>query len=214
MSADVGSSSPSPTATGLPHQGTDPYSGWMSRFNPTTFHDQVYNDPQIVLQQMYQDNGWNTSGPGYSNLRNLSGADPQSLWMLLSGQAKGYHGGDEEYGNFLKDLYTEQGQVGGRTIDFNEIMAMIAHQGDQSGLTPEQQSPLWQMLTAGSAADQFRTTYGLVGDAAKMGLAPGMANAYMDAMARQGDRYLSDAATTQNAGTIPDYFQYMRNPGR
>lgn len=190
---------------------SDAYTGFMSRFNPAAFQDQVYNDPQVVLNAMWNDLGLNTSSPLYTTLRSLNNADPLSLYLLNNPGATAGSLNAENYGNFLHNLYGSQMTPGGRTIDFNEALNAMKGVGNQSGLAPDQQSALYQQLSQGGPAQQFRTYYGLAQDAAKMSLPPAIAAAFLDALARQGDTYLAGSAQAQG-GNVSPFFQYSSNP--
>lgn len=197
---------------GLPPGGTNPYTGFMSQFSPGAAQEQIWRDPQMVLNQMFQNSGQNLQSPMYSTMRDFYGADPQSLWLLMQGN-KSYDQngfGANQYGNFLNSLYGNYMTPGGRGVSFKEILDNVNAVGDQSGLSAQDQSPLYQLLTSGGASDQARTMYGLLGDAAKTSLSPAIASAFMDAMARQSDTYLAQNAST--AGGAKPYYQYFQNP--
>jgi hypothetical protein len=183
----------------------------MSRFNPGDFKNEVFNDPQIVLNRMFHDLGLNTSSPSYSNLRSLNGVDPMSLYMLTNPTTPAGSLNDQGYGNFLHTLWANQMAPGGRSVNFNEAMANLRGQGDQSSLDPSKQSALYQQLTRGGAPEQFRAYYGLAQDAAKMGLPPAIASAFLDALARQGDTYLSGASQS-SGGAVSPFYKYSSNP--
>lgn len=181
----------------LPTNGTDAYSGFMSRFNPGAFQDQIYNDPQMVLNAMYQDLGLKTTSPLYATLRSLNNADPLSLFLLTNPNAAVQDVNTENYGNFLHNLYGSQMTPGGRTIDFGEALNNLAHPGANGAL--------FNQLTQGGPAEQFRTYYGLAQDAAKMSLPPAIAAAFLNALANQGDTYLTGAAQSMNGQVSPFY---------
>jgi hypothetical protein len=221
--------SPSPTATaastsgsggstpppGLPASGSNPYTGFASRYNPAALQSQIWQDPQMVLNSMYQDAGKSLSSPMYSTLRDFYGADPQSLYLLMQGNKPGAYesggtGNAGSYANFLNSLYGNQMTPGGRGISFSEILGNLNGVGDESSLSAQQQSPLYQLLTSGGASDQVRSLYGLLGDAAKTSLSPAIASAFMNALAKQSDSYLTANGTTQG-GAVP-YYQYFQNP--
>lgn len=200
-----------PPGGSLPPQGTDAYSGWMARFNPSDFQNEVYNDPQIVLNRMFADSGLGTESPAYSTLRSLNGADPMSLYLLTQGGTQFGALSGERYGNFLHSLYGNQMTPGGRTIDFNEALANLRGAGAGANADVSKQSALYQQLTRGGAPEQFRAYYGLAQDAAKMGLPPAIASAFLDALARQGDTYLSQAAQS-SGGNVPSFYNYASHP--
>jgi len=215
----VGAGSPASTGGGsgggtgnvdpLNPQGSDKYSGWMSQFAPGALGNEIFNDPQIALNAMWQQRGINPDSPLYSTMRSLNGVDPMSLDLLMNPGIKGGDVGDpQNYGNFLHSLYTSLMAPGGRAPNFNEMMATLGGTGDQSALDPKAQSALYQQLSQGGAPQQFRTYYALAKDAAAMGLSPNIASAFLDALARQGDRYLTNQA---QGGTQP-FFQYASNP--
>jgi hypothetical protein len=190
-------------------QGSNAYSGWMSQFTPGSFSNEIWNDPQIILNAMWQQRGINPDSPLYSTMRSLNGVDPMSLDLLMNPGIKGGDVGDpQNYGNFLHSLYTSLMAPGGRAPNFNEMMATLGGTGDQSALDPKAQSALYQQLSQGGAPQQFRSYYALAKDAAAMGLSPNIASAFLDALARQGDRYLTNQA---QGGTQP-FFQYASNP--
>jgi len=194
----------------LPPQGSNPYHGFAAQFNPGALQQQIWQDPQMVLNAMYQQSGQGTSSPMYSTLRDFYGADPQSLWLLTQGTTPGKFGDAGSYANFLNAMYSSYQTPGGRAFSFPEILQNLQGVTDQSGVDPQYQSPLYQILTAGNASDQARTMYGLVGDAAKVGLSPAIASAFMNSLANETDRYLTSNAQSQG-GQNP-FYQYFQNP--
>lgn len=198
------------TTTGLPSEGSTRYTGYASQFDPGATQETLWRDPQSVLNADFQAQGLSTASPMYSTLRDFYGADPQSLWLLLQGNKPGNFQDAGDYANFLHSLYGNYMKPGGNAIDFNEILGILGGMGDQSNLAAQDQSPLWQLLTSGGPAEQVRSTYGLLGDAAKVGLSPAMASAFMDALARQSDSYLTQSM--QSSTPVDPYYQWYQNP--
>lgn len=195
---------------GLPSQGTNPYHGFASRYNPAALQEQIWRDPQMVLNSMFGDSGQSIYSPLYATMRDFYGADPQSLWLLTKGNTQGQFGNAGDYANFLNSMYGNYQTPGGRAFSFAEILQNLAGLTDQSGLSAQDQSPLWQTLSAGTASDQARTLYGLLGDAAKVGLSPTVASAFLNSLATQMDSYLAQNGTTP--GGAPLAYQYFQNP--
>lgn len=212
QSGPGGSYLPSPSpggsslpGSGLPSEGTDPYSGRMGQFNPGVTQETIFRDPQMILADIFAKSGVDTSSPMYSTMRDFYGADPQALWYLMNPSMGAEDFNAERYGNYLYDLYGGYMSPGGRAVDFNEILGNVSGAGEGSGLQ--------DMLTAGGPAEQVRTLYGLLGDAARVGLSPAMASAFMDALAKQSDSYLSQAAQS-TGGDIDPYYQWFQDPRR
>jgi len=125
------------SADPLNQQGSNAYSGWMSQFTPGALSNEIFNDPQVILNAMWQQRGINPDSPLYSTMRSLNGVDPMSLDLLMNPGIKGGDVGDpQNYGNFLHSLYTSLMAPGGRAPNFNEMMATLGGTGDQSALDP------------------------------------------------------------------------------
>lgn len=204
---------PQSALPGMSSDGGSQYTGFMKQFSPGAAGD-IFQNPQMVLNAMYNQAGQSTASPMYNTLRDFYNADPQSLWFLTQGANGGQGGqnalGQNNYGNWLNSVYSNYMAPGGRAFDFDEMMKNISGLSDQSGMQVADQSPLWQLLSSGGAPEQANTMYGLIGDAARVGLAPSMASAFMDAMRRQSDSYLTQNATTE--GGAGNFYDWMQNP--
>ncbi len=206
------------TPNNINANGTDPWGGFAARYVPGM--TDPYSDPSFVLLDLLRSMGMTgdiAASTGFQTLaENMtgqgSGADPLSLFIAMNGgqgRAGDITQSDEAYINFLASLFANQGMVGGRDIDFSEILGNLTRAQDP-------QSTLGALLSSGGAREQARTFTGLLGDAARMGLNPIAAQAMQTIAQRLGTQFVSERARTNAANTPNETFAqfFGRNYGR
>ncbi len=201
------------TPNNINAQGTDPFGGFAARYQPN--QTDPYSDPSFILLDLLRSMGMQgdiTASTGFQQLADLNGADPLSLFIAMNGgnqRAGDRINSDEAYINFLASLYANQGTVGGRDIDFGEILANLTGQNDPM-------STLGLLLSSGGAREQARTFEGLIGDAARTGLNPLAAQAMQTLVRRLGTQFVSERARTNTADQSDETFAefFGRNYGR
>ena len=187
--------------------GTNPLSGFASRYNPNQLEN-IWSAPWTILPDVFQ--GMNMAGPGYQGLRDL-GADPLTLYNLMAGQKHDLSsGGTGGYANWLADLYKSLGSVGGRQFSAKELLQSLFNPKKggttDTGGSTDDQSALYNILTAGDGATQMRTILNMARDASNVGMNPLAARGYQSAMARVGDQAVNQMMRTdsgQGANNIP-----------
>lgn len=193
--------------------GSSQLTGMMAKlgFTQGQLQEQIWRDPQMVLAAMYNQNGVDLNSPMYGTMRELYGADPQSLWLMSQGggATQGNWQGAGDYGNYLASLYQGLQTPGGYFPTFADLMAnMDQARNETAQENPQDNSALWSILNGGNAADQFRAYYGLVSDAAKFGLSPLMAQALLGQLALRGDQYLVDVGQSTD-GKIDPFYKWV-----
>lgn len=170
-------------------QGTDPYSGFASQYQPGALRNTIYDNPWTILPDVFP--GMTQSTPGYQNLRDI-GADPLTLYNIMQGSYGSLQGANEgDYANWLANIYKNMGTVGGRSFDTRELMNSITGARENSALR--------NALQAGDTSTQVRTLYNLMSEAANAGMNPLAARALQSKLAQSGDAYMN-ASTKANAG--------------
>ncbi len=206
------------TPSAIAAQGTDPWGGFAARYAPGL--TDPYSDPSFVLLDLLRSMGMSgdiAASTGFQTLADTmtgqnGGADPLSLFIAMNG-GRGRAGditqSDEAYINFLASLFANQGTVGGRDIDFSELLGNLTRAQDP-------QSVLGALLSSGGAREQARTFEGLMGDAARMGLNPIAAQAMQTLTRRLGTQFVSERSRTNAAQQSPETFAqfFGRNYGR
>lgn len=182
-----------PTTPGAPNPsnatGTDPYSGFASRYQPGTLRNTIYDNPWMVLPDVFS--GMTPGTPGYQNLRDI-GADPLTLYNIMQGSFSpmtNYNEGD--YANWLNTMYKGLGTVGGRSFNSRELMNSVLNSRDNSAIR--------NALKAGDTSTQVRTLYNLLSESANAGMNPLAARAMQSRIAQEGDTYMNQSAKA-NAG--------------
>lgn len=161
--------------------GTDPLSGFASQYNPSQLMATIWDNPFAILPDVFQ--GINSAGPGYQALRDF-GADPLTLFNIIAGKNSDLTGsGVGGYTNWLQQLYSNLGSVGGRAFNSRELINNI--------LNPGQGSALENILNAGDVGTQVRTLFNLIRESTNAGMNPLAARGYQGAVARGGDAYLN-----------------------
>jgi hypothetical protein len=198
--------------------GSNPYSGFASRYAPGTLAGTIWDNPWMVLPDVFQ--GINTGGIGYQSLRNL-GADPLTLYNLMNPGRRNIGAGSNEgdFANFLNNLYSSLGTPGGRGFSAAELLGNIfnaaAPQIDANGqpVKGKEGSVLGGILTAGDASTQLRTLFNLLREATNVSMNPYAARGYQAYAQRAGDVALNQAAKSQaNTGAGNQYiYQLLKN---
>lgn len=169
--------------------GTDPYSGFSARYQPGALRNVIYDNPWVILPDVFQ--GMQQNTPGYQNLRDI-GADPLTLYNIMQGAYSGMTQFNEgDYANWLAQIYANLGTVGGRSFNSRELLNSIANAREGSALRAA--------LDAGDTSTQVRTLYNLASEAMNAGMNPLAARAQQARMAQAGDRYMNQAISS-NAG--------------
>lgn len=159
--------------------GTDPLTGFSSRYNPANLNSIIWDNPWAILPDVFQ--GINTAGPGYQALRDF-GADPLTLFNIIAGKNSDLTGaGVGGFTNWLANLYGDLGSVGGRAFNSRELLNNIYN--------PGQGSALENILKSGDVGTQVRTLFNLVREATNAGMNPLAARGYQAMVARRGDEY-------------------------
>lgn len=198
---------------GLP-VGTNPPTGFASQYDPAQLANIIWSTPWAILPDVFK--GMNATGPGYQALRDI-GADPLTLYNIMVGgntdflSGKGNAPGN--YTNWLNNLYSSLGSVGGRGFNAGELLGRLFNPVN----TKDTQSSLYNILTAGDASTQMRTLFNMVRDASNVGMNPLAARGYQAALSNAGDSALNAMLrqpVNQGANAIPLY-EYIRqnNPG-
>lgn len=183
--------------------GTNPLSGFANRYNPNQLEN-VWQNPWAILPDVYKN--MNLAGGGYQGLRDL-GADPLTLYNIMAGRNSDLAGeGVGGYTNWLANLYSTLGKVGGRQFSGKELLTSIF--SPVGGEGANNQSALYNILTAGDASTQLRTLFNLTRDASNVGFNPLAARGYQSALARTGDKALNQMMRTgsgEGANNVPIY---------
>lgn len=184
-------------------RGTNPVTGFASQYNPNQLEN-IWQSPWAILPQVFP--GMNMTGAGYQGLRDI-GADPLTLYNIMAGRSKDLAGaGVGGYANFLANMFSGLGRVGGRQFSGAELLKQLFNPvGGEGAIT---QSALYNILTAGDAATQMRTLFNMARDASNVGINPLAARGYQAALARAGDRatnMLMRDDSGQGANNVPIY---------
>lgn len=207
--------------TGLP-VGTDPLTGFASRYNPSALRSTIWDSPWSILPDVF--NSFRTTnsqaGPGYQALRDI-GADPLTLYNIMVGGGADFTQGTSnpagDYTNWLNNLYSSLGTVGGRGFNAGELLGRLFNPRQASASGNGVQSALYNILTAGDASTQMRTLFNMMRDVANVGMNPLAARGYTAAATRGGDQVLNrllsqDADKGGNAMPVYQMFKQL-NPG-
>lgn len=199
------SAPPAANAGNAETNGTNPLSGFASRYNANQLEN-IWSNPWAILPDVFQ--GMNTAGPGYQGLRDI-GADPLTLYNLMAGRNSSLaSGGTGGYANWLADLYKSLGSVGGRSFDGAELLKSLFNPVKGGSADGSDQSALYNILTAGDGATQMRTLFNMARDASNVGVNPLAARGYQSALARAGDQAINmqmKQGSGQNANNVPIY---------
>lgn len=191
--------------------GTNPATGFASRYNPSQLASIIWETPWAILPDVF--GGMKTQGPGYQALRDF-GADPLTLYNLMAGynnDLSGSEGGNApgNYANWLAGMYQSMGTKGGRGFSGYELLKQL--------FNPQANSALSNILNAGDGATQMRTLFNMAREASNVGLNPLAARGYQASLARAGDTALNQMMN-QNSGQGANnmsVYQLLRqnNPG-
>lgn len=165
------------TGTGT-NSGMSPNTGFSAQYAPGALNDTIYDNPWYILQDVFK--GMSTSSPGYQYLRDF-GADPLSIYNIMTGGSGTIDGGAGDFTNFMAELYRNLGTPGGQGFDTRELLSNIFNAGENSSLG--------NILNAGDMNTQIRTLFNLLRDVASVGMNPLAASGYQSAVARAGDQY-------------------------
>lgn len=184
----VGTTSAS-TGTGTSTaDGMDPYTGFASQYAPGALQNTIYDNPWYILKDVFS--GMQSNSPGYQYLRDF-GADPLSIYNIMSGSNQTLDGGAGDFTNFMAEMYKNLGTPGGQGFNAKELMGNIFGASDESSLG--------NILNAGDMNTQIRTLFNLLRDVANVGMNPLAAGGYTSAVARAGDDY-GNAMLKSSAG--------------
>jgi hypothetical protein len=165
-----------------PMTGMAPMTGFASRYTPA-MADQVYENPWYLLSDIFP--GMKTSSPGYQALRDLP-FDPLTLYNLMVGSEQSTDQGAGDYINWLKNMYEQQGSVGGATLNSTKLLKTLF---GQEGLGADSENSLGQILGAGDMGTQIRTLFNMAREVSNGTMNPLAARGYQSAIAQAGDRY-------------------------
>lgn len=209
--ASAASAYPAANAANAEQNGTNPLSGFASRYNPNQLEN-IWQSPWTILKDIFPN--MNMAGPGYQGLRDI-GADPLTLYNLMAGQNNDLSaGGTGGYANWLADLYKSLGTKGGRGFSGKELLQSLFNPvGAEAGSgSTAPNSALYNILTAGDGATQMRTLFNMARDATNVGLNPLAARGYQSALARAGDQAMNqqmNASSGADVNSMP-IFQLLR----
>lgn len=196
--------------------GQTPNSGFAARYAPGALQDMVYDSPETVLYDVFQQMGLGGSqGSGlYQSLADFGGADPLSLYLLQTGGAQDSlaGGGAGDYTNWLAAQYQNAGTAGGGAFNFQDLMGNVFGQADSDKNT----SVLYNTLSAGTPTQQVSNLYNMARDAGRVGLNPLAQAAMLTSIQRGAQGYTSDSMQgLQKPGTENAFYSYLaqQNPG-
>ncbi len=187
--------------------GTNPFTGFSARYNPANLDATIWDNPWMVLPDVF--NGIKSTGVGYQSLRNLA-ADPLTLYNIMNGATAAGGSNSGDFANWLNNLYSSLGSVGGRGFSAKELLGNIFN---AKGGTGEDASSLGNILLAGDASTQLRTLFNMLREATNVSMNPLAARGYQAATQRAGDRALNIASkqdANQGASNMPIY-QILRS---
>ncbi len=188
-------------ASSNPNAGMDPLTGFASRYQPS-LANQAFENPWYILQDVFK--GINPSDPGYQSLRDLGG-DPLTLYNIAQGSQQKLPQGADTFINWLAKMYENQGTVGGKGFDADQLIKTLFGQtefGDKSKNT------LGQVLGAGDMSTQVRTLFNMLRDVSNVGMDPLGARGYQAAVAQAGDSY-GNAQMQSNAGDTQNVTEWI-----
>lgn len=196
--------------------GQEGLTGFASRYSPTALQDMVYDSPETVLYDLFQQMGIGNQGSGlYQQLADFGGADPLSLYMLQTGGSQDSLGAQNanDYTNWLASQYQNGATAGGGAFDFQSLL------GNVFGMNPDasqNNSTLYNLITAGTPTQQVSNLYNMARDAGRVGLNPLAQTAMLTSLQRAAQGYQSQAmqGASGDAANSP-FYQYLneQNPG-
>lgn len=181
--------------------GTAPMTGFASQYTPAQAGI-FYQSPWALLNSVFP--GINPTTPGYQALRDF-GADPLTLHTIMAGSNRAIpQDSAGDFINFLNELYSNLGSVGGQALSASELLNTIFTAAGRPA-DPEGQgmSSLQNVLLAGDQGQQVRTLFNMLRDVSNATMNPLAATGYQAALARAGDVYQNQIAQA-NAGSAAD----------
>lgn len=187
------------SATGAPggdygasaaQSGTSPYTGFAGSqgYAPGALMDMIYSNPWYILPDVFQ--GIDMTSPGYQYLRDFGG-DPLGLYNILAGSDRTLGDGDDNnFVNFMAELYRNLGTPGGSGFNAKDMISRIFN-------ADKDNSTLGSILSMGNGSQQVRTLFNMLRDVSNVGMNPLAASGYQSAVARAGDRYGNQALKTE-----------------
>ncbi len=94
--------------------------------------------------------------------------------------------GSGDFINWLAKMYGEQGKVGGKAFNAQDMISTLF---GQTKFGVDSENTLGQILGAGDMGTQVRTLFNMLRDTSNVGMNPLAARGYQAAIAQAGDRY-------------------------
>lgn len=154
-------------------------------------------NPSAMLAARLQDQYGASGGGGLYGMLAPYGDSANALFLAQSGQHAD-NGTVDSFLNYLNDYWNTLQTPGGR-LDTRSALANIFN-------APEA-SPLAAYLTTGTPNDQANRALGLIRGAVQTGYNPLYAQAMMDSLNMEQQRYLGNAARGQATGSFIDYIK-------
>ena len=188
-------------------QGTDPWGGFAGRYKPTDFGS-LYSSPNLIGNDILSGMGYNPQGALGGVLGDTAGAfrNLADFYALAQGG-----GSPERFVNTMGDLLGQQMTVGGRDVDYREMLGMLL--GAQGGSN----DPLYAMLTQGTNGlpltpeDQISMLTDTA-NLARLGMTPMTARAF-SALLGQGGTQWQGSQLGNAAGADPNFIDYLQRTG-